>query len=192
MVIGQVGKDGHIKVHRIHPSHGKAVGADLHGYSLHAVLHHFTQILMDLDGVRRGQARNFAHAAVADGDGSHIAAGRLLFVDVPDDAGRSGLSIGAGNAEYGHLPAGLSVEQVADPVQLTIHVFRSDIGHARQPIQIVRVDHGTGPRLAGFVRETVAVSLQTLQAEEQIAFLRLPGVDAQSLYFHCRRSCKQF
>ena len=179
MVMGQVGENRTVEVHRIHPAPVQPLGTDFHGTGFHAVIHHFLQIGVSLDLVRRGQIRHPGVIAVTDGDGSHVTTGPVMGIHIADHAGQRRLAVSAGGSKHGHMPARASEIQIADPVDLCVHILHMDIYRTRQLLHRFCADDCRCSGVVGLPGEPVAVRLITFDTKKQIPRLHGAGIQGQ-------------
>ena len=105
VVLGQVGKGGHVEPAGVHPVQVEAVGGHLHHDVGHAVVPHVRQDALQVEGLVGRAGGRHHRPAVAVVDGADDAGGEArLDQNVFYQIGDGGLAVRAGHPDDGQVP----------------------------------------------------------------------------------------
>ena len=175
----KVGEHAHIVVHTGHAVHHQALAGNLHQRGVAACIQKFPKGLLQLVAFRGGVGSILvaAHIINAVGaDHAHLAA--CSFQHALDHVGGSGLALGAGHTDHGHLAGRVAEEVRAHQSHSIAAAFHLDHGHARhgRKVDVVLDDQCADTLCRTVGGKLMAVTLGAHDAHEQKARCRLAAV----------------
>ncbi|SCI03647.1 Uncharacterised protein [uncultured Clostridium sp.] len=175
----KVGEHAHIVVHTGHAVHHQALAGNFHQRGVAACIQKFPKGLLQLVAFRGGVGSFLvaAHIINAVGaDHAHLAA--CSFQHALDHVGGSGLALGAGHTDHGHLAGWVAEKVRAHQGHGIAAAFHLDHGHARHggKVDVVLDDQCADTLCRTVGGKLMAVTLGAHDAHEQKARCRLAAV----------------